>query len=111
MLQIRSGELQSEQTPVSTHGVFLPSRFAFCGAAHSLTLFSAAPRSFTILFTPQTMIVFLGPMNMAPTLLPVASTLYNFPSSVTALVPERKTSVEKHLRNNSRRSSSLFACC
>ena len=33
MLQILSGELQSEQTPVSVQGVFRPSRLAFVGAA------------------------------------------------------------------------------
>jgi len=43
------------------------------------------------------MIVFLGPMNIAPTRLPVASTLNNLPSSVTALVLDRKTSEEKEL--------------
>lgn len=90
MLQILSGELQSEQTPVSVQGVLRPSRLAFVGAATFQTLCRASSISLTILLMPQTTMVFLGPKNIAPTLLPVASTLYNWPCSVMALVLQRK---------------------
>jgi len=91
--QMRSGESQSEQTPVLAQGVFLFRRMVLPGAATSLTRrrASATPPS-TILLRPATRTILPGPKMEAATRLPTPSTLTISPDAVTALTPQMNTS-------------------
>ena len=105
VLHTRSGELQSEHTPVRAHGVRNPGcRATFCGAAIVRMRSSAWARSATILLRPATMTTLRGPNATGAMRLPTLSSQWSEPSMLMALTPVMKRSDISACRRISNRS-------